>query len=274
MVSVKLEIVVQEWKKHLCLFALLTQLSCQWSDLQREPQQHNLPTKFYQNKDGNFCLCCCRCSTCLFSCRSGRRQSIVWIACPASVVRVMRGASVAWLHFLLFLCEFFIAWFVVLDVLVVGDLRHEYAQSTWGFLFRGPPGCWLCLSRLRRGNWHSFDNDCCCGVSIVVILMTSLQCLCCVPWQGRLVAPMLIAMALFAALEGRFVLWARWRFTMMASIVSIMISDGFDRAHRDWRWCRCLLSLVVTVPSINTCVVFTARFFNSLITIQTELSLD
>ncbi len=41
-----------------------------------------------------------------------------------------RGASVMWLHFLLFLCEFFIACFVVvLDVLVAGDLRHEYSQS-------------------------------------------------------------------------------------------------------------------------------------------------
>jgi hypothetical protein len=42
-----------------------------------------------------------------------------------------RGASVTRLYFLLFLCKFFIACFVVvLDVLVAGDLRHEYAQST------------------------------------------------------------------------------------------------------------------------------------------------
>jgi hypothetical protein len=61
---------------------------------------------------------------------------------------------------------------------------------------------------------------------------------------------------------------------MMALIVSIAISDGFNHAHRDWRWRRCLLSLVVTVPSSDACGVFTAKIFNSLITIQTELSLD
>ncbi len=68
--------------------------------------------------------------------------------------------------------------------------------------------------------------------------------------------------------------WVLWRFTMMALIASIVISDGFDCAHHDWRWCCCLLLLVATVPSSNVCIVFTARIFNSLITIQTELSLD
>jgi hypothetical protein len=56
----------------------------------------------------------------------------------------------------------------------------------------------------------------------------------------------------------------------MASITSITIID-IGWAHRDWQWRRCLLLLVVTVPSSDTCVVFTARIFNSLITIETEL---
>jgi hypothetical protein len=61
---------------------------------------------------------------------------------------------------------------------------------------------------------------------------------------------------------------------MMALIVSIAISDGFDRAHRDWQWHHCLLLLGATVPSFDACIIFTARIFNNLITIQTELSLD
>jgi hypothetical protein len=61
---------------------------------------------------------------------------------------------------------------------------------------------------------------------------------------------------------------------MMALIASIAISDGFDHAHRDWQWRCCLLLLVATVPSSDACDVFTARIFNSLITIQTELLLD
>ncbi len=146
MMSVKLEIVVQKWRKHLFLFALLTRLGCWWSGLQREPQQHNLPSIFYQNEDSNLCLRCCQSSACLFCCRLGWHQSIVCVACPASVAHVTRDASVTWLHFLLFLCKFFITCFiVVLDVLVAGDLRHECAQSAWGFLFRGPPGC--CVRR-------------------------------------------------------------------------------------------------------------------------------
>ncbi len=50
MVSVKLEIIVQKWSKHLFLFALLTRLGCQWSGLRREPQQHNLPSIFIKMK--------------------------------------------------------------------------------------------------------------------------------------------------------------------------------------------------------------------------------
>ncbi len=68
--------------------------------------------------------------------------------------------------------------------------------------------------------------------------------------------------------------WALWRFTMMVSIAFITIIDGIDWAHRDWWWRRCLLLLVATVPSSNAFIVLTARIFNSLITIQTELSLE
>ncbi len=49
--------------------------------------------------------------------------------------------------FSIVLHKFFISCFVVvLNVLVTGDLRHEYAQSARGFLFRGPPDC-CCVCR-------------------------------------------------------------------------------------------------------------------------------
>ncbi len=105
-VSVKLEIVVQEWRKRLFLFALLTWLGCWWSDLQREPQQHNLPSIFYRNEDGNFCLCCCHHSLLLFHCCLGWCQSIVCVARPASVVCMTHGASFRWLYFYCFLASF------------------------------------------------------------------------------------------------------------------------------------------------------------------------
>jgi hypothetical protein len=213
---------------------------------------HSLPI-FYQNEDGNFCLRCCR-SSLLFYCCSGRCQSIVCVNCPASVAHVT--ASVTWLYFLLFFGEFFIACFVVvLNVLVAGDLRHEYAQPTWGFPFRGPPGSWLRLSCLHCGNWCSFDNDCCCRKSIVVILTMSWWCLCCVCWRGRLVAPRLIPTALLIALEARS---SRERFSasqwwhqscplwsVMALIVPIVIGNGVVAC--------CCLSRLCLVPPLASC---------------------
>ncbi len=270
MVSVKLEIIVQKWRKRLFLFTLLTRLGCWWWGLQREPQQHNLPSIFYQNVNGNMYLrCCCR-SVCLFCSRSGQPQSIVCVARPASVARVTHGASAMWLHFLLFLCKFFIACFIVLlNVLVAGDLRHEYAQSTWGFLLRGPPGYCVC---------------CTCITVIDAPLMMVVIKGWVLSWYSQRSHDAFVAFIGKAALwfchgspcriRRMLVLWALLRFTMMALIASIAISDGFDCAHRNWLWRCCLLSLGATVPSSDACVVFTARIFNSLITIQTELSLD
>jgi hypothetical protein len=81
---------------------------------------------FYQNEDGNFCLCWCHRSLHLLCCCSGQCQSIVCIACTASVACMTCCASVTWLYFLVFFCNFFIACFdVVPNVLVAGDLRHE-----------------------------------------------------------------------------------------------------------------------------------------------------
>ncbi len=170
--------------------------------------------------------------------------------------------------FLLFLRKFFIACFVaVLNVLVAGDLRHEYAQSAWGFLFRGPPGCCVC---------------CACIVAIDAPLTMIVIVGWVLSWYSQRSHDAFVTFVGKAALwlchssprciRRTLVLWALWCFTMMALIASIAISDGFNHAHRNWWWCRCLLLLVTTVPSYDTCVVFTARSFNSLITIQTELS--
>ncbi len=173
------------------------------------------------------------------------------VACPASVARVTHGTSVTWLYFLLFFCKLFIACFVVvLDVLVAGDLRHEYAQSTWGFPFRGPPGYWLHLSHLRCSDWRSFDNDCRCGMSAVVILTTSSWRLCCIRWRGRLVAPRLNTMALLVGLEehsscecfgaSQWWHWLRPSQSVMALFVPVAISDGVIA-------CCCLLQLCLVM---------------------------
>ncbi len=254
-VSVKLEIIVQKWRKCLFLFALLTQLGWRWSDLQREPQQHNLPSIFHQNEDGTFCLRCSRHSACLFCCRLG--WCVNCVRHSSSKCRASDAwRKVTWLYFLLFFHKFFIAFFViVLDVLIAGDLRLEYAQSTWGFLFRGPPGSWLHLSCLRRGNWRSLDNDCCRGMSIVMILTTSSKHLFPVRWWGHLVAPRLITMALLVALEGRssherfgasqWWHWLRPLRSVMALIVPIAIGNSLIA-------CYCLLQLCL-VPMLASC---------------------
>ncbi len=168
----------------------------------------------------------------------------------------MHGASVTWLYFLLFFCKFCnVCFVVVLDILIMGDLRHEYAQSAWGFLFRGPPGYWLHSSCLRRGDWCFFDNDCCHGMSIVVILTMSSWRLCCICWQGRLVAPWLIATALLVALEGHSSCkhfgasqwWHQLRplQSLMALIVPIAIGNGVVA-------CCCLLQLCL-FPTLVSC---------------------
>ncbi len=211
---------------------------------------------FYQNEDGNLYLRCCRRSACLFCCCSVWHQWIVCIAHPASVTPVARGASVTRLHFLLILCEFFIECFVVvLDVLVAGDLRHEYALSTWGFPFRGPPGCWLCLLCLHCGDCCSFDDDCCHGMSIIVILTTSSRRFCHIHRQSRLVAPRVIPTALLATLEGcssceRYgaLQWLRQlhpSWSVMASIMPIAIGDGAIAC--------CCLSWLCLVPTLASC---------------------
>ncbi len=184
---------------------------------------------FHQNEDGNFCLCCCCRSLRLLWCHLGQRQLIVCVACPASVLRVTHGTIVTWLFFYCFTQVLYLVFCCCSRVLVAGDLRHEYAQSAWGFLFWGPPDCCLCLLHLRCGDWHSFDDDCCHGMSIGVIILTSSRRLCCVRRQGRLVAPRLIPTALLIALDGRWLIsWALWCFTMMLSTMSIAISDGFQ----------------------------------------------
>jgi hypothetical protein len=60
---------------------------------------------------------------------TGAARHIVFATCLAIVVHVTHGASITWLYFLLFFCKFFMVCFVVdLNVVVAGDLRHEFAQ--------------------------------------------------------------------------------------------------------------------------------------------------
>ncbi len=160
--------------------------------------------------------------------------------------------------------------FVVLGVLVAGDLKHEYAQSAWGFLFRGPPGCCVCRACIMA-----------IDAPLTIIVVAGWVSL----WYSQRPHDAFVAFVGEAALwlchgspcriRRTLVSWAFWCFTIMESITSIVISDGFNCAHRNWQWRRCLLSLVATVPtSSDACIVFTARIFNSLITFETELWLD
>ncbi len=188
---------------------------------------------------------------------TGAARHIVFATCLAIVVHVTHGASITWLYFLLFFCKFFMVCFVVdLNVVVAGDLRHEFAQFAWGFPFRGPPGFWLCSSRLHPGNWCSIDNDCHCVMSIVVILTMFSQRLCCICRQGRLVAPRLISMVLLVRLE-QLLSWEhfcpsqRWHWlclwqSMMALIMPIAIDDVGVA-------CCCLLRLCL-VPTLASCL--------------------
>ncbi len=255
-VSTKSEITVQKWRKHLFLFALLTRLGRRWSVLRREPQQHNLPSIFFINMKMVifvFVVVVAACA-CFVVVRDGVSPS-----CASLVQRVSRAWRVAQVSrgcFFIVVHEFFISCFiVVLDVLVAGDLRHEYAQSSWGFLFRGPPDCCLRSSRFRRGDWRSFDEDCRRGMSIVVILTTSSRLLCRVRRRGRRVAPRLIPTALLVALAGRssrerFGASQWWRRSrpsrsLMALIGPIAIGDGVVAC--------CRLSRLCIVPTLAWC---------------------
>ncbi len=187
---------------------------------------------------------------------------VVWDGVSWSCVSLIQRVSHMWRMaqlsrgcFFFVAHKFFISCFVVvLNVLIAGDLRHEYAQSAWGFLFRGPPDCCLRSSRFHRGDWCSFDNDHRCGMSIVVILTISSQLLCCVRWQGCLVAPRFIATALLLALAGcssresfgasqwwRWLRSSRW---LMALIGPIAIGDGV------FAWC--CLSRLCLVPTLSS----------------------
>ncbi len=240
--------------KPLFLFALLTQLGSRWSDLQGTTQQHNLPSIFVSKWRWQF-----------LSSLLSLQLALVLLSLGTTSVDCLHHSSSkccacdAWCKchmtvFFIVFCEFIIACFVVvLDVLVAGDLRYEYALSTWGFLFRGPPGSWLHSLCLHCSNWCSFDGDCCHVMSIVVILTTSSWRFCHVCWQGRLVAPRMIATALLIALEEllsqeRFCpsQWWHWLHPLGWSLIMpITIDDGFVA-------CCCLLQLCL-VPMLALC---------------------
>ncbi len=83
---------------------------------------------------------------------------------------------------------------------------------------------------LRRGDWRCYDNSCCRGVSIVVILKRALTMPLLQLLSRPLTASRPITMAFLVAFEG-LVLWALWCLAMMASIASIAIDGGLKCVH-------------------------------------------
>ena len=120
---------------------------------------------------------------------------LVWQASHA-----WRVAQVSWrLFFVVAARNVFFACFVVDLMFVARDQGHEFAQFVWGFLFRGPPGSWLCLPCLRHSGWRTSNNNPCCRMIFVMLLTTPSQRPCWVCWQGRLVASKLITTASLVA---------------------------------------------------------------------------
>ncbi len=247
MVSVKLEIV---------LFALLTRLGRWWSVLQRESQQHNLPLIFFIKMKMVIFVFVVVIAAC--ACFVVARDGVSWscaslvqqVSCTWPMAQVSHGC-----FFYCFTRVLYLVFCCCSRVLVAGDLRHEYAQSAWCFLFRGPPDCCLHLSRLHHGDWRSFDKDCRRRMSIVVILTKSSQRLCRVCWWGRLVALRLITTALLVPLDGclsheRFGASQWWRRlrplqSLIALIRPIAIGDGVVAC--------CRLSQLCPVPMLASC---------------------
>ncbi len=275
MVSVKLEIFVQKWRKRLFLFALLTWLGRQWSVLWRKPQQHNLPLIFFIKMKMVifvFVVVVAACA-CFVVARDGVSRS-----CALLVQRVLSMWCMAQVSrgcfFLLFYTSSLSR---VLLLFSTFSSREIWGMNMPNLLevscledllivvaFVALPSqqltllCWWLLS------WDEYPCD--THDVLMTPLLRSLARPPCGSKTHRHGSPRRIKRTL--------VLWALWHFTMMALIASIAIIDGIDWAHCNWQWRCCLLLLVATVPSSDTCIVFTARVFNSLITIKTELSLE
>ncbi len=159
------------------------------------------------------------------------RDGVIWLSALLIqwVLHAWRVAQVSHGCIFIVFCKFFTACFVVvLNVLVAGDLRHEHAQSTWGFLFRGPPGSWLHSLHLHHSNWRflwqwllSWDEYLCDTHDVLMTpLLRSLARPPCGSKANCHSSP--------CCIRGMLVSWALWRFTMMALNKSIAISDGFD----------------------------------------------
>ncbi len=101
----------------------------------------------------------------------------------------------------------------------------------------------LRLLSLRCSNWCSCDDNCRCGMSIVMIFTTLSQCSCCICQQGCLVVLRLIATAFLVVVE-RLVLWALWRLTMMVLIAwsAMVLIASIAIGHVDVDCC-CLSQL-------------------------------
>jgi hypothetical protein len=74
----------------------------------------------------------------------------------------------------------------------------------------------------------------------IIALQFPHNILCCIDWEGHLVALRLIGMAFLFMLEG-LVLQALWHLLMMALIALIAIGDGNNCIGCNWQWRCCLL---------------------------------
>ncbi len=215
------------------------------SDLWGTQQQHNQPSMFYQNEDGNFCLrCCCR-RSCLFRCCSGRCQLIVCVARPASVAHVTRGASVMWLCFLLFFAS------SLLHVLLLFSTFLSW--EIWGINMPNIPE----VSRLEDLLFLGCVSCTCVAVldaPLMMIVVAGWVLL----WNSQRPHDVFVAFVGKAALwlQG-WLPWLSSSCSRVACLVSALVlhNDSIDCVHHDhwWLWLCPLQSTMMLLPVVACC---------------------
>ena len=164
-----------------------------------------------------FC-CCCHCCLRLFCC-----LGTVSLSLPVELpVLCVLWVSCAWCMFHMswwlccFCCLFLLIVLVDPNTCVVGDQGHDFVRSAQGFLSRN--GLLFVSTYRRCGNWRPCNDNCCCGINCVVILMMPSQCSCHVCRQGCLVVSRRnVAMAPLLAFK-------------------VFVLQGFGASCWEWHW--------------------------------------